>query len=237
MCDDTRTNNQTLGPHSAAVGVEERSTPRRARSGRSWHSIPRGDTGADQPLERSSLHFWFPSNQPSGRLADDIMTFGVGARIIACVVLFLSSWSLVACGGSTNPSSSTTPHPTTPAPAAATATTTAASPPPGGAAPARLVGTWTRVIHTADEAAVVTIDTNSFSVSDTLGGASGEIVVNGNEIDFFNVPQCHLFLPKGVGRYRWRLRGATLHFTALNSDPCPVRHGHFANQNFTRTGG
>ncbi|MEP7022568.1 MAG: hypothetical protein ABJB47_01890, partial [Actinomycetota bacterium] len=79
------------------------------------------------------------------------------------------------------------------------------------------------MIQAANAATQVTIDAKAFSVSDNLGGASGEIVVNGNEIDFFNVPQCQLFLPKGVGRYRWHLHGATLHFTPLNSDPCPVR--------------
>lgn len=176
-----------------------------------------------------------PSNQPSSRFDKDTAAIGSVARITYCLVLLLGLGWLAACGSSTNPSSSTTPHPAETA--TATATTGVASPPPGRPAPTQLIGAWIRVTHTADEAAVVTIDANVFSVSDKLGGASGEIVVNGHEIDFFNVPQCHLFLPKGVGRYRWQLHGATLHFTPLNSDPCPVRHAHFANQNFTKNRG
>jgi hypothetical protein len=126
---------------------------------------------------------------------------------------------------------------TSPATARQVAATTAASRPPGGPAPAQLIGTWTRVISNPDDSAVVTLTPNGFRVVDTLGGGNGEIVVNGNEIDFFNVPQCGLVFPKGVGRYQWRVQGTKLHFAPLNSDPCPVRHGHFANQDFTTTGG
>jgi hypothetical protein len=93
------------------------------------------------------------------------------------------------------------------------------------------------VASNADDEAVVTFTTTSFRVADKLGGGNGDIVVNGNEIDFFNVGQCGLLLPEGVGRYQWGLRGATLHFAPLNSDPCPVRHDHFANQNFIRNEG
>jgi hypothetical protein len=169
------------------------------------------------------------------------MTISLSARVV-CALLLLSAWLLAACGSSANPTSSAT------APAAATAaatttaatsnaTATAASRPPGGPAPAQLIGTWTRVISNPDDAAVATFTANSFRVVDTLAGGNGEIVVNGNEIDFFNVRQCGLVFPKGVGRYQWRLQGAKLHFAPLNSDPCPVRHWHFANQDFTRTGG
>jgi hypothetical protein len=163
---------------------------------------------------------------------------GLPVRIIAGFMLFLSSWSLVACGDITNPSSSATAPPTATttaaAPAPLTATTTSPLPPSGGPAPEQLIGTWTRVVSTADEAAAVTFSTNGFRVRDKLGGGNGDIVVNGNEIDFFNVPQCGLVLPEGVGRYQWTLRSATLHFAPLNNDPCPVRHDHFADQDFTR---
>jgi hypothetical protein len=145
---------------------------------------------------------------------------------------------LAACGSSANPTSSATaPAAATTTVAASSATATAASRPPGGPAPAQLIGTWTRVISNPDDSAVVTLTPNGFRVVDTLGGGNGEIVVNGNEIDFFNVPQCGLVFPKGVGRYQWRVQGTKLHFAPLNSDPCPVRHGHFANQDFTTTGG
>ncbi|MEP6638567.1 MAG: hypothetical protein ABJC39_04390 [Chloroflexota bacterium] len=171
------------------------------------------------------------------------MTIGLPVRIVACLLLFLSSWGLVACGGAAGPSPSAratltaTATASLAATARATAKAAAASPPPGGPAPAQLIGTWTRVVSTANSGAVVTFTSNNFRVADSSGGANGSIVVNGNEIDFFNVKSCGLFLPSGVGRYEWGLQGTTLHFTPLNSDPCPVRDDHFANQDFTKSGG
>ncbi len=93
------------------------------------------------------------------------------------------------------------------------------------------------MVSTANSGAVVTFAPTHFRVSDATGGAGGAIVVNGDEIDFFNVPNCGLVLPAGVGRYRWSLKGTTLHFAPLNTDPCPVRLDHFANQDFAKTGG
>ncbi len=168
------------------------------------------------------------------------MTIGSPVRIVA--LLFLSSWGLVACGSATGPSPSATANLTATPTATLVATAkasakAAASPPLGGPAPAQLIGTWTRVVSTANSGAVVTFTANNFRVTDSLGGANGSIVVNGNEIDFFNVKACGLFLPEGVGRYEWGLQGTTLHFSPLNSDPCPVRHDHFADQDFTKSGG
>jgi hypothetical protein len=175
-----------------------------------------------------------PSHRPFGLLDKDSATTSLVVRIVTCVLVVLSSWLLVACGSNTNQSSPATATRT--APATATTTTTVAQPPPGGPAPAQLIGRWKRVASTASDAALVTLKSRAFQVVDNLGGATGEIVVNGNEIDFFNVAQCHLVLPQGVGRYRWRLRGVTLHFAPLNNDPCPIRHQHFANQDFNRSG-
>ena len=67
------------------------------------------------------------------------------------------------------------------------------------------------------------------------GNASGDIGVNGTEIDFFNGDQCGLALPDGVGRYQWSIQGSVLHFTALNQDPSGRTH-HLAGQSFIRTG-
>ncbi len=164
---------------------------------------------------------------------ENIMTIGLSVRIVTCSLVFLSSSALVACGRSTSPS------PSAPGTAAAVATTSAtasrsASHPPGGPAPAKLIGRWSRVVTADGSSAVVTFAANRFRVADRLGGGHGEIVVNGNEIDFFNVQECGLFLPEGVGRYRWILRGTTLHFVPLNKDPCPVRDDHFADQDFTK---
>ena len=63
--------------------------------------------------------------------------------------------------------------------------------------------------------------------------ANGNVVVNADEIDFFNGDQCGIPLPGGVGRYRWTLSGALLHFAALSDDPCG-RTEDLADQNYQR---
>jgi hypothetical protein len=69
------------------------------------------------------------------------------------------------------------------------------------------------------------------------GSAQGRIVVNGDEIAFFNsnAPSCPLRLPEGVGRYRWRLTGDKLHLTEIGNDPC-VRATHLAGATYLRSG-
>lgn len=226
-------NKQRLYPHGA-VRWTSRLIQLAAESNPEEPGVPtRPSTSVSTSTGRDPRCAGAPSHQPSGKVDKDTMPIGMSVRIVACVLLVLTSWWLVACGSSASPSSSATVSPI----AAATSTAPAASPPPGGPAPAQLIGTWTRVVTAADSAAVVTITTSGFQVADKLGGGSGDLVVNGNEIDFFNVLQCGLVLPHGVGRYQWRLRGTTLHFVPLNHDPCPVRHRHFANQDFSRSGG
>jgi len=63
----------------------------------------------------------------------------------------------------------------------------------------------------------------------------GEVVVNKAEIDFFNADVCGLKLPDGVGRYGWTLAAGLLHFSALNSDPCPRGAAWFDNRSYSRT--
>jgi hypothetical protein len=49
---------------------------------------------------------------------------------------------------------------------------------------------------------------------------SGEVVVNGNEIDFFSGVLCGASAPDDVGRYTWSITGGVLRFKLI-SDPCP----------------
>jgi hypothetical protein len=69
----------------------------------------------------------------------------------------------------------------------------------------------------------LTIRTGSYHASRGGGGGSGEIVVRGNEIDFFNSALCGLSLPEGIGRYKWRIRGNILHLEVIGKDPCGGR--------------
>ena len=95
----------------------------------------------------------------------------------------------------------------------------AATWPPGGAVPAELSGVWYHPLH----ASQITLAGSEYTVVQTspANHASGNVVVLGDEIDFFNGSACGLDLPRGVGRYTWTMKTANeVRFTALNEDPC-----------------
>jgi hypothetical protein len=50
--------------------------------------------------------------------------------------------------------------------------------------------------------------------------AHGDLVVNGDEVAFFNAQICGLALPNGVGQYPLTVQGSRLHFTPVGDDPC-----------------
>jgi len=108
---------------------------------------------------------------------------------------------------------SPTVHPTIVSP------TVKATPPPGGPAPAALQGQWVQPDVKGAGRLVIRRD------SWVWGGARGELVVNGDEVDFYNGNYCGIRLPGGVGRYRWSISGGLLSFTLLAADPCTDRPG------------
>jgi len=59
------------------------------------------------------------------------------------------------------------------------------------------------------------------------------VVVNHNEIDFFNGVICGLKLPYGVGLYTWTITAGVLYFNLI-SDPCTRREVH-TDQGWSRT--
>jgi hypothetical protein len=61
----------------------------------------------------------------------------------------------------------------------------------------------------------------------------GNVVVRGNEIDFFNAGPCNMPLPNGVGRYRWKITGNKLLLTPITTDPCGRRE-YLENVTFVR---
>lgn len=61
----------------------------------------------------------------------------------------------------------------------------------------------------------------------------GNVVVNGDEIDFYNAGPCNIPLPGGVGRYSWKITGEELLLTPIEYDPCGRRE-YLANVTFTR---
>ena len=91
--------------------------------------------------------------------------------------------------------------------------------PTGDPVPAELAGRWYQggAANSGGEVLILSGNTYSFP---TAAGAGGNVVVNGNEILFFNGSACGLFLPEGIGRYSWTVSGESLNFVALARDPC-----------------
>jgi len=154
----------------------------------------------------------------------------VSLPVVVAVVGIAMAVLASSCGQSTPSAEAPTP--------AIAAATPAASPPPGGPVPAALVGDWylppatvlsfgfTCPSHptAADCYFLMTLTATTYKWFDGHGGlkdphGQGDVVVNGNEIDFFNGLGCGLALPDGVGRYTWTLTGGLLSFSLI-SDPC-----------------
>lgn len=131
--------------------------------------------------------------------------------------------ALAACS-----SAGTTPSAAAGAPSfapTASSTTSALTPastpawPVGEPVPATLAGVWYFPLRSS----TITLTGTDYRVVQTApsNAAHGNVVVAGDEIDFFNGSGCGVPLPNGVGRYRWTIRGTmSVHFTALNDDPC-----------------
>jgi hypothetical protein len=164
------------------------------------------------------------------------------AALAATAIVFLAS----SCGQST--SSVTQPTPSA-----------APSAPRGGPVPTELLGDWFMAMPPAVIEAVTTVPCPSpptaencyfqltlmASTSHAYFAANpgtedlglGDVVVNQDEIDFFNGVYCEinqgLHLPDGVGRYTWKLTGGLLYLTNI-SDPCTRSH-FFSYQGWSRT--
>jgi hypothetical protein len=152
----------------------------------------------------------------------------VGRGTIAVLV----AAAVVACGAGAK-SAATRSDTTAPTSAAATVPavpTPTAAPPTGGQAPSLLIGSWYQV---ASSTTVLTLTATGYILRDTAEQGHGDIVVSGQEIDFFSGTLCSLALPQGVGRYRWTLQGIHLHLAPLNNGPCG-RIGLLTNQSYTK---
>jgi hypothetical protein len=75
---------------------------------------------------------------------------------------------------------------------------------------------------------------NSYSTADVRG----DIVVDGNEVAFFNSngASCPADPLPDVGRYKWRVSGEKLHLRAMGEDPCGGRADLLTRRTFVRAG-
>lgn len=162
--------------------------------------------------------------------------------MICVALIFLAS----ACSGSNSSANLATPS-------------AVPSPPPGGPVPDQLIGDWFMAMPpavievktgvpcpshpTAEncffQLTLMASTSHAFFVASPGVGdlLAGDVVVNNNEIDFFNGVYCEvnqgLYLPDGVGRYAWKVTGGLLYLTLI-SDPCTRSH-FFAYQGWSRT--
>ncbi len=177
-----------------------------------------------------------------------IRAVAIGTLLGAAFVILVSS-----CGEPT--SSAKAPTPSIASSPAPTASLSPAAPPPGGPLPAQLLGNW--FLPAAAYVAIngysvpcpspvtasncffeLTLAATTYRQAFTaLGGrqdaGQGDVIVNKNEIDFFNGVLCGRALPDGIGRYAWTIADGVLYLTLI-SDPCP-RSEAYVYQGWKRT--
>jgi hypothetical protein len=151
----------------------------------------------------------------------------LSAAIAAALLL---GGALAACGGSGSSS-----HTSAPQLGSTGAATAPPQPPAGEDAPIELQGTWRLVSKDSPEAGLLFIISDShYWVPGRF--ASGNLVVHGSEIAFFNAAIYGLTLPDGVGRYRSTIKGDRLRFEPIEEDPCGGRSVILAGTSYERVG-
>ena len=161
------------------------------------------------------------------RFGGDVM------RVFTLVITVVLGLSVAACSGQASgtaspPPATVAPAPTSAAPAIAptTAPTKALASTPALPAPAALQGRWRAEIASA----VAVLEFTATGYTQTwLGGGSGQIEVEGDEITFSGSRGC-----PGSGTYRWSIEGDKLHLEPVGTDQCPFRFEWARNRTYTR---
>ena len=155
----------------------------------------------------------------------------IAVAAAAVLLVAIVGYNLLPAGstiGGPAPTPTATP-PTSAAPTIAptTAPTKALASRPALPAPAELQGRWLAEIP---DVAILTFTATNFTIS-WLGGGSGRIEVEGDEITFRGSPnpQC-----PGGGTYRWSIEGDKLHLEPVGTDPCPFQAEWAGNRTYTR---
>jgi hypothetical protein len=113
---------------------------------------------------------------------------------------------------------------------------TATSPSPPIAvdvAPRELQGVWVTILNDGTRQQVtLTLSENAYQIRRGGDRAVGAIAVHGDQIEFSQSSLC-----VGAGTYRWSLKGNSLLFTPVNSDPCPGRSEVLEGQAYSKGDG
>jgi hypothetical protein len=159
-----------------------------------------------------------------------------GRRALRVCILVLTAvlgLSVAACSGQASGTASPPPATAAPAPTSAaptiaptTAPTKALASAPALPAPAALQGRWRAVI--APGVAILAFTATGYTQT-WLGGGSGQIEVEGDEITFSGSREC-----PGSGIYRWSIEGDKLHLEPVGSDACPFRADWAGDRTYTR---
>jgi hypothetical protein len=143
------------------------------------------------------------------------------------LALFGLAWSLVACSSSEGSASGSAT-----ASGSAPSTVGGETAPQGGPAPSELQGNW--LFRSEGGYLHLYLRENGYSIAEVRG----DIVVDGDEIAFFNSngTSCPPDPRPDVGRYKWRVTGKKLHLRPVGKDPCGGRASGLANTTFVRAG-
>jgi hypothetical protein len=109
--------------------------------------------------------------------------------------------------------------------------------PSGGSAPTKLQGHWLLVSksgHAFKNRFELEIRDRQYGFP--IGLVRGQVVAHGNEVDFYNEDLCDLAFPKGVGRYRWTVKGELLYLAEIEKDRCATRRGVLDDAAYHRIG-
>lgn len=138
----------------------------------------------------------------------------------------IAAAALTACGGTSS----------TPTEAAPPATETRSATPTAGdhPVPPELQATWLLDSETASDPVRLYLRETTYTASRGGGSHAGRVAVDGSVMEFTSL--CGASNVEGVGRYRWKLDGDTLHLDLIGKDDCTGRSLILEDATYKRRG-
>jgi hypothetical protein len=107
--------------------------------------------------------------------------------------------------------------------------------PVGGPVPPGIAGLWSlRQQPPVTFAISLNLRGDQWAIGGSTIHNSGNVVVDGDTILFFNGTGCQLSLPAGIGTYHWSLSGTGTLSLTLVSDPCGGRVDNLGDSTWDR---